>query len=309
MADLTPAALRTIERQHAVITTSQLAQSGVGRRTRDRLVEAGVLRHRFKQVYVLAESAATLEQRCVELCLAHRATYLTSVTGGSLMHVRGMPPHAPLVLAAAHPLHIEHLGVRLRRTTDLRPSDVHRRRDGIRIASPLRLAFDLAADLDDRRHRSAVDQLIHEHGVTPSALAAIGLRLAHPRRRGSDRFLRTIAHLGAKPVESRPELDLADALRSRGVPIESQTSWLELPDGGRARIDLSVPDLRWGIEVDVHPAHLGIEGTTSDKRRDRQAHRIGWQIERVTSVDLLDLDALADELVRLYDHRRASFAA
>ena len=82
-----------------------------------------------------------------------------------------------------------------------------------------------------------------------------------------------------------------------------QVSDLVLPNGLRIRIDLAVPDVRWAIEIDVHPDHILLEGTTRDKRRDRQCHLIGWQIERVTEVDLIDLPALVDELVALYRAR------
>ena len=82
-----------------------------------------------------------------------------------------------------------------------------------------------------------------------------------------------------------------------------QVSDLVLPNGSRIRIDLAVPDVRWAIEIDVHPDHILLEGTTRDKRRDRQCHLIGWQIERVTEVDLIDLPALVDELVVLYRTR------
>jgi hypothetical protein len=88
------------------------------------------------------------------------------------------------------------------------------------------------------------------------------------------------------------------------VPVVAQEVWLNLPNGRQIRIDLSIPELRWGVEVDVRPDHLGIGGTTSDKRRDRQCHLIGWQIERVTAVDLIDLDATARELWMLYDPPR-----
>jgi hypothetical protein len=57
------------------------------------------------------------------------------------------------------------------------------------------------------------------------------------------------------------------------------------------------------VEIDVHPSHLLLEGATRDKRRDRQLHLIDWQVERVTEIDLLDLEGLCDELAELY-HRR-----
>ena len=67
----------------------------------------------------------------------------------------------------------------------------------------------------------------------------------------------------------------------------------------------AVPAIRWGVEIDLHPDHLLLEGTTRDKRRDRQCHLIGWQIERVTSLDLVDPDGLAAELLALYLARLA----
>ena len=93
---------------------------------------------------------------------------------------------------------------------------------------------------------------------------------------------------------------MADALRSRGVPVEPQFAALGLLDGSSVRLDLAVPGARWGIELDIHPDHLLLDGTARDKRRDRKCHRIGWQIERVTEIDLLDFDGLIDELVALY---------
>ena len=64
-----------------------------------------------------------------------------------------------------------------------------------------------------------------------------------------------------------------------------------------------MPAARWGIEIDIHPDHLLLDGTAKDKRRDRQCHRIGWEIERVTEIDMLDLDGLVDELEALYTAR------
>jgi hypothetical protein len=110
-------------------------------------------------------------------------------------------------------------------------------------------------------------------------------------------------------VESHPELRVARALLARGVPIETQAVTLRLPNGRLARLDLSVTDVRWGVEVDVHPDRLLLEGTTRDKRRDRQAGLIGWKIERVTAVDLQALDEVADELAELYRLRCVAVAA
>ena len=132
-------------------------------------------------------------------------------------------------------------------------------------------------------------------------------RLIHPNRAGSIVVAQTLQSRGTRrAAESHPELVLADALPRRGVPVQPQATWLALPNGSRVRLDLSVPELRWAIEIDVHPDHLFIEGTTKDKARDRQCHLLGWQVERVTGLDMADVEGTADELRLLYLHRARS---
>ena len=63
-----------------------------------------------------------------------------------------------------------------------------------------------------------------------------------------------------------------------------------------------------GVEIDVHPEHLLLDGTSRDKRRDRKCHLIGWQVERVTELDLLDVESIADELLALFQARRKAVA-
>ncbi len=309
MADLTSKASRVARSQHGVITIDQLVAAKVSRTTIRRLDAAHVLVGDHKSVRRLASAPRTLEQRCAELCLAHPSAFVTGPTAGILMGLRKMPRHSPITLASRHPVHLHHTGVVFRRSRKVDERDAVRHSDGINMARPARLAFDLAATLGDRAHRSVVDQLMHEHDVELSELAATARRLCHPARPGSVRFATTLSTLTEFPTESDAELRVARALLDRDVPVETNTTWLDLPSGRRARLDLSVPGIRWGIEIDVHPSHLGIIGSTDDKRRDRQAALLGWSIVRITSLDLIDLDAAADELLALYRVRCAEIAA
>ena len=73
---------------------------------------------------------------------------------------------------------------------------------------------------------------------------------------------------------------------------------VELPGYGRARFDLAVVELRWAIEVDVHPTHRETAGVLSDRRRDDAAARSGWTISRVGPAELFDaFDRTVAELV------------
>ena len=310
MSDLTPRALAILRAQHGHATATQLDQAGVHRRARLRLVDLEVLKPVHKSVVRIDSAPRTLEGRCAGLCLGHPSGFITGPTGGKLLGLRRMPKPVPVHFAVPHGVHLDpQLNVVLHQTTSIAPSDVHHRRDGITTASPARLAFDLAAVLNAQDHASIVEQLIREGHCSMDELAAVARRLCHPRRRGSLRFVRSLVERGDRPAaESHPEIVLGDALRARAVPVVPQASSLSLPNGANIRIDLAVPDARWAIETDVHPDHFLLEGTTKDKRRDRQCHLIGWQVERVTELDLVDLASLVDELVALYEARIASAA-
>jgi hypothetical protein len=305
MPDLTPNALAILRTQHGHATTSQLDSAGVHRRARQRLIDTEVLTSVYKSVVRIGSAPNTMEGRCAAVCLGHPSGFITGPTGGKLLGLWRMPRPEPMHLAVPHGIHLErHHNVILHQTTSIKPSDVRRRQDGIVVASPSRLAFDLAAILSVQDHASVIEQLLREGHCSMAELGAVARGLCHPRRPGSLRFVRTLMARGDRPAaESHPEIVLGDALRARGVPVEPQVRTLQLRNGAKIRIDLAVPAARWAIEIDIHPDHLFLEGTTRDKRRDRQCHLIGWQVERVTEIDFMDVASLVDELVELYEAR------
>jgi hypothetical protein len=309
VSDLTPAACSWLATHHGVITRATLRTCGVSPATTQRLVRAGGLISPAKGVYVLTSTPNTLERRCAVLCATHPSGFVTGPTAGMLLGLRRMPRVAPIHFSVRHGVHlVDEQGVHLRQTTVLRSSHRTARSDGIVTASWARLAFDLAADLADLDHLSVVEQLRHEHGVSMEELSAIGRLLCHPARRGSGRFARTVARLQPNaPNESHPEVALAEALRARGVPVEHQRRLLRA-DGRTARVDLAVPTVRWGVEVDLHPEHRTLDGRARDARRERDLHLLDWQIEPVTEQDMTDVDALAAELAGLYRARVLALA-
>jgi hypothetical protein len=302
---LTDAAVQWLRDHHDVITSRALDDTGVGRSTTRRLVRRGVLRPHQKGVFVAGSSRSTLEQRCVVLCAAHPTGFVTGPTAGMLLGLRRMPRSAVIHFSVRHGIHLpEVIGVRFRQTTALSRIDRVHRDHGIVTASWVRLAFDLAADLPPLDHLSVLQQLMHEVKVSVEELVAIDRRLGHPARPGSGLFRRNLERVGASPPnESHPEVVLAEALRGRGIPIENQTRLVRASNGRTARVDLAVPAVRWGIEVDIHPEHRTVDGQASDARRTRDLHALEWQIEPVTEADMIDVEKLADELVRLYHAR------
>jgi len=306
MSDLTPAAQRWLARHHGVITTAVLRSCGVPRSTIERLNCAGVLRSVRRGLFVISTAPNTLEQRCGILCAAHPGGFVTGPTAGVLAELRRMPRTTSLHFAVPHGQHHHHLaaGVHFRQTTALHPSHRVVRSDGIVVARWARLAFDLAADLSALDHLSVLQQLLHERKVTREELVAIDRQLGHPARPGSGRFRRSIERLdGSAPNESHDEVRLAEALRARGIPIESQSRVVRASNGRTARVDLAVPAVRWGIELDIHPEHRTFEGQANGARRVRDLHLLEWQVEPVTEDDMTDVSAVADQLAELYRAR------
>ena len=304
MIDLTAEAFAILRRQYGHVSVRQLAQAGVGPNARRRLVEGEALIAVHRGVLRINSAPVTFEGSCVALCLAHPGGFVTGPSGGRLMGLRRMPAATPIHFSVRHGTHLFDAGVVLRQSRKVSPVDYVRLPSGIVVATSTRLAFDLSADLSPLDHASVVEQLIHLKKCTIAGLGATARRLCHPSRPGSEQFARTLLSRGDRPAaESHPELTVADALRARGIPVEPQFASLELLDGSSVRLDLAVSSARWGIELDIHPDHLLLDGTVKDKRRDRKCHRIGWQIERVTEIDLLDFDGLIDELVALHTAR------
>lgn len=262
MKPIPPVAWTWLSEHHGVITVAKLRELGVSRRTWERLVSDGAFLPIHRGVFRIASAPSSLGARCAALCAAHPSSFVTGPSAGRLTALRRMPlDDGSIHLSVPHGCELVIDGVIVRQTRKFDRTDVQRRADGIALASPWRLAFDLAADLDPLAHASVVEQILHERRCGIGALIVAGRRLVHPARPGSKLFVATLQQrLPGGPLESHREVQLAVPLRARGIPVEAQTTWLQLPNGTRARLDLSVPSIRWGIEVDAHPDHFGEVG-------------------------------------------------
>ncbi|MFM7685302.1 MAG: hypothetical protein ACKPDI_05180 [Actinomycetota bacterium] len=301
---LTEDAMAAFAAHQGMATAHMLTVAGVSRSRRQRLVLEGVLEVLYERVFHIMSSPMNVESQCAALCLAYPSSFITGPTAGRLLGLRRMPA-GPIHLSVPHGSHIgPHDGVRLRQTTRFDSSHVTKHGPGIRIAAPARLAFDLGQDLTMLDHRSVVEQMVHQRLTSWPALVKISKQLCHPARPGSARFVELLrSRLPGGAAESHPEIEVAAGLQSRGVPVHLQVGYLHLPNGKRIRFDMAVPDRRWAVEVDVHPGHSQPLGIAGDKQRDRWCHRIDWQVERVTEVDLIDMGVICDELADLYRAR------
>ena len=123
MIDLTPKAFAILRRQHGHASVSQLSEAGVSRNARRRLVEGGELASVHRSVLRINSAPRTFESRCVAICLAHPAAFITGPSAGRLVGLRRMLAAEPIYVCVPHGVHLSVANVVLRQSTKVSPLD------------------------------------------------------------------------------------------------------------------------------------------------------------------------------------------
>ncbi len=291
MARLNPGAHALLARQHGVASTQQLLDSGMSQRQLRRLQHHGALELVLRGAYRTPSAPITELSQCAAVCAARPDVAIAGPTAGRLWGFRRLPPDRRIhVIAprASNPA-IARWVVPYR--TDARHDhDLVERDDGIRVTSRTRTAFDLARWLGPDDLLSVIEQAAHDGRMGDDEFLAVAADWISPRRPWAREFLQALdRRLPGGPAESHPEVRVAGALGRAGVRGLVRQHCIQLPGHGDVRFDLAVPELRWAIEVDLHPRHRETMGIASDTRRDRAASAIGWSTSRITETQ--------------YDHR------
>ena len=311
MTNLSPQLMNTIAHRWGVVTANELLDDGISSSAVRDLVRAEALVRAHSGVYRVATAPDCLESRCVAACFADSQAVITGLAAAHLWSFRHTPvPEHPEVLVG-HDRSPLARGVRIRRTNVLAREDIVARDDGMRVASPPRTWFDCAVHLDDMRFEKLTEWVLDRHAGVP-VLWRVTRRLAARGRPGLARVRRVMSLRGdwQKPAGSGLEVDVYRALEARGVgPLVRQYP-LRLANGTLIHPDVAVPDMRWAVEIDHVTWHGGRFDAQRDTARDRQARRIGWQVDRVTDRELRDsFGACMDELGDLILLRCTELAA
>jgi hypothetical protein len=284
---------RLFATQHGVASVEQLEIAGLTRRQLKRLEADGAIVRVHNGAYRSPSVALDELGRCAAVCLARPTIVIAGPTAGRLWGLRRLPrDHRIHVLAppASNPCVAK--WIRPYRTEAFHAHDVVMRADGIRVTSRARTALDLARSLAPADLLSVIEQVMHDGNLVEADLFEVVADWISPQRPWATSFIRQLdRRIPGAAAESHPEVRVADALAGLGVSPLVRQFRIDLPGYGPARFDLAVPDLRWAIEVDVHPRHGETEGRLSDQRRDAAASAVGWNTSR------LDRDA--------YEHRFA----
>jgi hypothetical protein len=269
--------------QHGIASVEQLRDAGLGARQLKRLEAAGAIVRIHNGAYRSPSVALTELSRCAAVCLARPEVVISGPTAGRLWGLRRLPPDRRVhVLAppASHPCVAR--WVVPYRTNAFHDRDVIRRSDGIRVTSRARTALDLTRWLDPDDLISVIEQVMHDGRLAETDLLEVVADWISPGRPWARRFVRQLdRRLPGAAAESHPEVRVANALTRVGVVGLVRQFEIDLPGYGHARFDLAIPELRWAIEVDVHPRHLETGGVLADRRRDTAARSVGWDTSRI----------------------------
>lgn len=283
MTRLPVAAHRTIARQHGVASTAQLTAQGLSIRQIQHLADTGQLIHVERGAY--ASPSVCLDElgRCAAICVARPDVAIAGPTAGRIWGFRHVTADRRLhVIAPPRAQPASRIGVAVYRTAAIHDDDIIHRTDGIRVTSRARTCLDLARHLSADDLLSVIEQAMHDGRLSNAEMRAVAVDWISPQRKWLRTYLRQLDRRIAGPAaESRPEVDLGQALERAGVVGLVRQFEIDLPRCGRARFDLAVPKLRWAIEVDVHPVHEETAGRKSDQRRDAAAIALGWLVSRV----------------------------
>lgn len=102
-------------------------------------------------------------------------------------------------------------------------------------------------------------------------------------RKGLEPFVK-----GENPTESWLEDRVLEVMRAQGVPEPGRQFTLELPNGKTVRFDFVFREFVHLVEADGRLWHTSPSQRRADRAKDEGAGVVGWTVERVTYLDLLD---------------------
>lgn len=277
-------------RQWGAFSGSQARKAGLSQRQIDYRVRVKRWRRQARDVFVLAGTRNTWQQRAMVACLAGPAEAVTSHLTAAAVYRLVRAPYEPQVTIPRNASGHRIKDCRVRRA-DLRPSE-KAVNDRVPCTSPVRTVIDCSELLDVEELCDLVDTALCRKLMQPSRLireAEAEWRAARrTRRAGLGRLLEALEvwRWGA-PAGSPPEAKLQRRLKEWGFPEAQRQVEVYDRDGKLiARADLGIVEWKVFLEYDSDEHHGPRCWIADGERMDRVEAETGW---RMVSVDRFDL--------------------
>jgi hypothetical protein len=308
-----PEILTFLSTHHWVASVEQLRDLDVTKSALEQARRRGSVISPVQGVVTLPGVELTLEGRALLAQLAAgREAFVSGPTAGALRGLRAMPTRIVEITIKQTRRLLLPDGCRLVRASWIDEArDVEVRDDGIRLASPLRMLFGLAAQFSQHRFERAAEDVWHKGLVTPEQAWDYLDEIRRSGRTGVRRMNLWLEKTGARerPSQSGLELDLIDLVEAAGLPEPDRQHALRLPSGETIHLDLAWPDIRLAVEPGHSWWHGGDLGQRRDQARDRACGALGWLVLRFDEHALADRAAVIRELQAVYRRRSQEFQA
>jgi hypothetical protein len=282
MRHMTPQAASRAARQHALITTRQLQQTGMSRRQVRYAVRAGELVHLRRGVYRVAGTPPTWEQVVLAAVLAAGPGAVVShATAAALWALKHGDRHRAGIHITA-PRQLRLTGV----TAHIRPLPPGTRTTylGIPVTTPEQTIVDLAATMTATRLGECIDDADRRHLIKLGRMRQLVDAISTPGRRPVQSLRRLLADRlsGYEPGASEWEREMDRLWDELGLPPATR-HYKVLAGGRRCEIDRAIPELQIGVEWNGYQYHGSRSAFDydSDRRADLTAE--GWHMIDFTS--------------------------
>ena len=288
--------------QRGVVTRRQMLAHGVGPRTIDRAIAAGILHPIYRGVYgVLPVDALPPLAREQAAVLAYSPdVYLSH---GSAAAVWGLRPAAPDVVhitVVGRNAGPSRPGLVIHHSAHLDRRDI-RQRQGLPVTAPARTVLDLAASLTDRELEQTFDEALVTRLMRRSEVRAMLAR--HPRRAGTVRLARLAEEDRATAwTRSDTERRLLALLRKAHLPAPEVNTGF-----GPFELDFFWREARLAVETDGYAFHSSRRRLEYDHQRDLELQAAGVMIVRFSWRQVRDQPELVvAQIAALLARRRAA---
>jgi predicted transcriptional regulator of viral defense system len=269
------------ERQHGVVSLSQLASLGLSRSGVQSRICRGRLHRVHRGVYSVGHPLLTVEGRYMAAVLAcGPGAVVSHRSAADLLDLR-RTDRATVDVTTPGQRGRKRQGIDAHRSVSITAADTTRVR-GIPCTTVARTLLDLTDVVDDRAVERAIERA---EQLRRFDLRALERTLARAEGRAGTSRLRDLIRSGLrKPTLTRNELEerFLHLCRGAGLPEPEVNAWIPLSEGGGAEADFFWREQRLAIETDGNETHGTRQAFERDRLRDQQLAVAGFRVVRFT---------------------------
>ena len=293
---------RLAERQHGVVSLTQLQLLGLSRSAVARRARAGRLTRLHRAVYAVGHGRLTKRGYWMAAVLAYGPKAKLSYRSAAAH--QGIRPdnRAKIDVTVPSPSARPRPGIDVHRSTTLEAADVTEI-DSIPCTTLARTLLDLADVLPPRAIEKAIDQA---EILRIFDLRAVEKALSRANGRRGAAVLRQVLGDYAGPTLTERELEerFFALCRSAALPKPAVNEWITLGGGIAYKADFLWRAERLIVETDGWGSHGTRQAFENDRRRDRRLSVAGWTVVRFTWRDVeREPEEVTETLARLWEAR------